>query len=402
MNHPRRIEPTHTLLIGDVQEQLATLPADSVDCVVTSPPYWGLRDYGAEGQLGLEATPEAYLERMVTVLREVRRVLAAHGSLWLNVGDAYVRDAGVDRLPTTLGGPRVPSSWSNRAQPQRIKNAGPLAAKQLLGMPWRLAFALQADGWWLRADVIWSKPNPMPESVTDRPTKAHEYVFLLTKQPRYFYDAEAVREPAKDGRRNWNGGENFKGGDIARRHGNTSVTGGDPEAGHNLRSVWAISTQPYPEAHFATYPEELVRRCLLAGCPERVCVTCGKPSERIVKRTPMVVRPAPKRTAAQEADPGGKFRTAVGGTVESEAVSETVGWSDCGHNDYRRGRVLDPFAGSGTTLVVARQLGLESIGIELNPDYAVLIDKRMARWWDKPKRTRDLVDDSQPTLFLMP
>ena len=271
-------------------EVLSELPSESVNCVVTSPPYWALRDYGAEGQLGLEPTPEEYVARMVEVFREVRRVLRVDGTCWLNLGDSY----------------------------SHAKAAGNTKPKDLLGIPWLVAFALQADGWYLRADVIWSKPNPMPESVTDRPTKAHEYVFLLSRSSRYFFDQEAVREPHTFNRY---GGKTVR--EVQKEHKqppdgtNAASLGGRPRdcfpgSGRNIRSVWEIATQPYPEAHFATFPEELVRRCLLAGCPQD-------------------------------------------------------------------GTVIDPFAGSGTTGLVARKHGRRSILIELNPSYCELAAKRLAQ-----------------------
>lgn len=192
------------VLHGDALEQLRTLPDESVHCCVTSPPYWGLRDYGVPGQIGLEPTPAEYVARMVEVFGEVRRVLRGDGTLWMNLGDSYIHGTGRDRMPTTIAGPAVPAGWSNRAQPQRIRGAWDLGAKQMLGMPWRVAFALQAAGWWLRSDIIWAKPNPMPESVTDRPTKSHEYVFLLAKAERYYYDADAIAEPiSTDPRENY-------------------------------------------------------------------------------------------------------------------------------------------------------------------------------------------------------
>src|SRR5215472_5806675 len=216
------------LLLGDCRAVLLTLPADSVHCVVTSPPYWGLRDYGIEGQLGLEPTPEEYVERMVAVFHEVRRVLRDDGTCWANMGDTF-------------------------------------SDKQLVGMPWRLAFALQADGWFLRSDIIWAKPNPMPESVTDRPTKAHEYVFLLTKSARYYYDADAVREPWADDRLGGSATRSLRYSELSGRNGDHGLGPPPPFAGRNLRSVWTIATAPYPEAHFATFPPELARRCIVAG-----------------------------------------------------------------------------------------------------------------------------------------
>jgi hypothetical protein len=253
----------------------------------------------------------------------------------------------------------------------------------MVPIPWMVAMALQADGWYLRSDIVWSKPNPMPESVTDRPTKAHEYVFLLTKQPRYWFDAEAVRERsitndprrpytsngALDGRGVWHSGERRDGDDFSAR---------------NVRSVWTIATQPYPEAHFATYPEELVRRCLLAGCPEWVCRTCGKPRERLVEE--IVSRPK-SELRGKYAAPDASVRIGGGGSTiglsnwhdgRNDKVTRSLGWSDCGHNDdYRPGRVLDPFLGSGTTALVARRHGRACVGIELNPAYAQLAARRL-------------------------
>jgi DNA modification methylase len=245
---------------GDCREELARLEPESVQTCVTSPPYWGLRDYGTEGQLGLEPTPEQYVENLVAVFREVRRVLRDDGTVWLNLGDSY---AGSGKGPS--------NSYDRPAQNMSNVAAAPnrwqfiphgIKAKDLVGIPWRVAFALQADGWWLRSDIIWAKPNPMPESVTDRPTRSHEYIFLLTKSARYFYDAEAVREQGKD----WSTGGPGTGitptlhygadnggneglSDLASRY-----KSGEQAAGRNRRSVWTVTTQPYPEAHFATFP----------------------------------------------------------------------------------------------------------------------------------------------------
>jgi DNA modification methylase len=224
-----------TVLEGDSREVLATLPSESAQCCVTSPPYFGLRDYGNDGQIGLEATPDAYVAQLVAVFREVRRVLKDDGTLWLNLGDSYARTGGTDRKVSETA-----QVGSTRNTLQQIQNRTTTAAqfgakeKDLLGIPWRVAFALQADGWYLRSDIIWHKPNPMPESVTDRPTKAHEYVFLLSKSTRYFYDAEAIAEQAELNTR-------------------------------NARTVWPIATKPFKGAHFATMPSELAERCIKAG-----------------------------------------------------------------------------------------------------------------------------------------
>ena len=323
-----------TLYNGDALDVLRELPDESVDCVITSPPYWGLRDYGVPGQLGLEPTPEEYVTRMVEVFREVRRVMAKHGTCWVNMGDSYMGGGG-GNYGSGVSNTHGQHLTNVRNRPDFIAKTG-CKAKDLVGIPWMLAFALRADGWYLRSDIVWSKPNPMPESVTDRPTKAHEYVFLLSKQPRYFFDQEAVREKYDDParmatRREVSGPATYhydpaSGGRTAgaavgpdgRRK--TVVRGADgsiqhrdgerwPNSGRNIRSVWEIATQPFPEAHFATFPEELVRRCLLAGCPEN-------------------------------------------------------------------GVCLDPFMGSGTTALVARKHGRRCVGIELSAEYCELIQRR--------------------------
>jgi DNA modification methylase len=294
---------------GDAIEQLNELPEGIAQTCVTSPPYWGLRDYGNEGQLGLESTPDDYVARIVDVFRSVRRVLRDDGTLWLNLGDSYAGAACglVDGAGSSDGG-------VGRGNAPKMSRAGNgLKPKDLVGIPWRVAFALQVDGWYLRSDIIWAKPNPMPESVTDRPTKSHEYVFLLSKSAKYFYDAEAIKQDAKypnDKRRSIGseGAWNIDG----RRRGENG--GGKPydhdTSKSNARSVWTITTKPYAEAHFATFPVELPERCIKAGSRE-------------------------------------------GDTV------------------------LDPFMGSGTTAWVARHLGRKAIGCELNADYIGIAARRL-------------------------
>jgi DNA modification methylase len=257
-------EPRARLYVGDCREALASMPAESVQCCVTSPPYWGLRDYGVEGQLGLESTPEEYVARMVEVFREVRRVLLPDGVLWLNLGDSY---SGTGKSGGGAQGRRWDVAGAASDVGKGTWKPPPLGLKpkDLVGIPWAVAFALRTDGWWLRSDCIWSKPNPMPESVTDRPTKAHEYVFLLTKSESYFYDSDAVREPMVAGA---NGSTFTRGKTAAAAEQLRPVGNGervDNPLGRNMRTVWRISTQPYDGAHFATMPPELARRCILAG-----------------------------------------------------------------------------------------------------------------------------------------
>ena len=342
--------PSITILTGDWVDRLRSLPDESVHCCVTSPPYWGLRDYGIAGQLGLENTPEEYVAKMVEGFREVRRVLRDDGTLWLNLGDSYTSGGRKELDPgqSTIHPAYEGDSFKDGLRPETPTGLKP---KDLVGIPWRVAFALQADGWYLRQDIIWHKPNPMPESVTDRCTKAHEYLFLLSKSEKYYYDQEAILEPCSEStharlsqnvqdqigsfranggaktngamkavaRKSWHGSE-FHDGRNALLHPNVgknrikdnlsmdSALAIMPER-RNKRSVWSVPTSAFTDAHFATFPPDLIKPCILAGCP-------------------------------------------VGGTV------------------------LDPFGGSGTTGQVALELGRSAVLIELNPDYVKLIEQR--------------------------
>lgn len=247
------------IINADVLDGLRSLPDGSVRCCVTSPPYWGLRDYGKEGQIGLEPTPEEYVSKLVEVFREVRRVLADDGTVWLNLGDSYAANRSYQVTP---------SKWPGLKQGQSASVPDGLKPKDLVGIPWRVAFALQSDGWWLRQDLIWSKPNPMPESVRDRCTKAHEYVFLLSKAARYYYDIDAIKESAsgrscgnKPGGRSGSRAKGFEVRDfskVADKKYHTRIR----------RSVWNLPTQPYKGAHFAVMPQALVEPCILAGSAE--------------------------------------------------------------------------------------------------------------------------------------
>ena len=302
------------IIPGDCIAGLRTLPDASVHCCVTSPPYWGLRDYGHDGQIGLEPTPEAYVARMVEVFREVRRVLRDDGTCWVNLGDSYASSGQSGKQNGVNEYARRERGQKDNGPKQAARKYGraptPLGCKpkDLVGIPWRVAFALQADGWWLRQDIIWAKPNPMPESAKDRCTKAHEYVFLLSKSKQYYYDAEAVSEPSADPGRVRNDSVGGASHVERQQHSLGGVVSG--YLTRNRRSVWTVTTKPYSGAHFAVMPPDLVEPCIKAGCPE-------------------------------------------GGTV------------------------LDPFAGSGTTLAVAAELGRNAIGCELNPDYIELAERRI-------------------------
>ena len=323
---------------GDALSVLKTLPDESVHCCVTSPPYWGLRDYGVDGQIGLEESIDEHLKNLVAVFREVRRVLRNDGTLWVNYGDAY---SGSWKGKRKEGAPITGIQKSHKGSyesPTPILKSG-LAPKNLFGLPWRLAFALQDDGWILRSDIIWEKPNAMPESVQDRPTRSHEYIFMLSKKARYFYDLEAIKEPAVYGvdhpARSFDRsqgkmtsleipGQNTpqhrkrqpsrKKGDFDSKYKGT----GHHESFRavvdfrNKRTIWRVATKPFKEAHFATFPPDLIRPCILAGCPEK-------------------------------------------------------------------GTVLDPFFGSGTTGLVAIEENRRFIGIELNPEYIELAKSRLLK-----------------------
>lgn len=388
----------HYILVGDVLDGLSAMPAGSARCCVTSPPYWGLRDYGVEGQIGLEATPELFLERMVAVFRGVWRVLADDGTCWVNMGDCYATGAGSAGSPggDCFGKANevVDAGSFPASQPNRMPIAG-LKPKDLVGMPWRLALALQADGWWLRSDIVWHKPNPMPESVTDRPTKSHEYIFLLTKAERYFYDAEAIKEPSVDPEshrgRNPRNDDRFVGQAFSETRGGFSkIKAGTTYPTRSARTVWTIATQAYGEAHFATFPEEIPTRCIKAGTSERgKCPACGAAWRRVVERVDTGVRQ--KMADGWDVGEGGHSTIHRGGRSKGEAgvpvlTSRTTGWEPgcaCGGIDGALSPVpdvvLDPFVGSGTTLLVANKLGRDAVGCELNPEYAAMAERRIGQ-----------------------
>lgn len=392
------------IITADVLDGLAQLEPDTVQCVVTSPPYWSLRDYGVAGQIGLEPTLGEYVEKMVGVFREVRRVLRSDGTLWLNMGDSY----------NAYNGGAGPSSQFSKTQSEQRPHLPSgfglqrksLKTKDLIGIPWRVALALQAAGWYLRSDIIWSKPSPMPESVTDRPTRAHEYIFLLTKARRYYYDADAVREgvtgnahPRGDGVNpkaqpvptGWDTGpgtHRAKTGRYPKSKQNASFSGAVTKlvSSRNLRTVWTIASQPYPEAHFATFPTALPETCIRAGTSAwGCCAECGAPWVRVVEKT-YHSEPTYKSGKESEKDRIGEGRNRNVTRMGDGVSIKTTDWQPaCDHDAARVPcTVLDPFAGAGTTLLVARALHRHAIGIELNPEYADLARKRCSRPWELP------------------
>ena len=325
----------NTIINGNSLEVLKSLPDNSIDCCVTSPPYYALRDYGCDGQIGLEETPEKYIESLCDVFSEVRRVLTPEGTLWLNIGDSYNGNK-VGNIEV------VKNKKVSESNDFHKKLCGGAKPKDLIGIPWMLAFALRSQGWYLRQDIIWHKPNPMPESVTDRCTKSHEYIFLMSKSQKYYFDYEAIQEPCADqSRTNYACGNRTNGinkdrndNDFGERSKNwkprtkncqydgqkpnsfhLSRENGEPDKEYyvrNKRDVWSVNVKPCSEAHFATYPFELIKPCILAGCPEN-------------------------------------------------------------------GIVLDPFMGSGTTAIVARSLNRNYLGVELNPEYIKIAHKRLEK-----------------------
>ena len=409
-----------TLYLGDCIESMRTMPDASVHTCVTSPPYFGLRDYGHDGQIGLEQTPDEYVEKLVEVFREVRRVLRDDGTVWLNLGDSYA-GAGYSNHRNTGGAQRSDGGKQKHLNGSGLKN------KNLIGIPWRVAFALQADGWYLRQDIIWHKPNPMPESVRDRCTKAHEYIFLLSKGPKYYFDAEAIKEPvspdmlrrAKAGHTRGQGKLDKSRNDAATVR-PTNITG----TTRNRRSVWTVTTKPFKGAHFATFPPDLIRPCILAGCHpkgrrcdcdeviasptgsgpiEDPTMQTGRAGMNRTRRDDEGTRPITRREQRHEAiemkasphrqemerECGPAFahyiRTDRSGARplpnDIRKKYMEAGWiteaPPCTHPIEEAGTVLDPFGGSGTTALVALEEGRNAVLCELNPDYIALAHKRL-------------------------
>jgi DNA modification methylase len=413
-----------TILQGDCRTVLAGLPAESVQCVVTSPPYYSLRDYGHPDQIGLEETPAEYVAALVDVFRQVRRVLRPDGVVWLNLGDTYARnpakgqhkpgDSGKQAYLYDHGGGRASSTCavvSSRRYTEGSSDGGVqrgdrpgtrsvgLKEKDLMGIPWRVAFALQDDGWWLRRDVIWDKPNALPESVTDRPSGSHEYVFLLTRSANYYYDADAIREPHSDVSlarldRGRSAGHKYEDGPGDQTIANDLSHACHPN-GRNKRSVWRVNTANYKGSHYATFPPDLIAPMILAGTSERgCCPNCRAPWERIT----------------QKGEPDREWQRRCGGNADGEYHGQgtkdyeragvqnpssvkarilagmrdrkTVGWRptcDCPRHEPVPCTCLDPFGGSGTVGEVATKLGRQAVLVELNPEYVTQAERRNAQ-----------------------
>ena len=428
-------------LQGDVLDKLKELDNNSIDCVVTSPPYWGLRDYGTasydggdpncqhtitdgivdnknnklierpdrasdkkncvkcgakriDKQLGLEPTYQEHIQNIVELFRAMKPKLKDSATVWLNYGDSYA---------ATVNGTKVKDMKKN-LQKNRIKNKGKtngvyddrgfidkpfstiqgsLKPKDLVMVPNRIAIALQDDGWWIRSEIIWHKPNPMPESTKDRPTSAHEKIWLITKNKKYYYDADAIREPTTDSYKGKRG--------LVKKRNKTQSAMQDrvfnipyrPSNTKNKRNVWTITTKPCKEAHFATFPKDLIEPCIKAGCPEKVCVECGTPYKKNYNR---------KRIRRDELDPAdhryrpnkykGAYEEINGKGDAGYQSSEFIGFEkdcNCKTDKFESGVVLDPFGGSGTTGIVAQSLNRKSIMIELNPEYIKIAKKRIEK-----------------------
>jgi len=347
------------------------LAAKSVHTIVTSPPYYGLRDYGIDEQIGLEVTPDEYIANLVAVFRECKRILRDDGTLWVNIGDSYNGSA-----PNQSGQNGYNDGRENRDKRYSTGGVNGLKPKDLIGIPWMLAFALRADGWYLRQDIIWAKPNPMPESVKDRCTKSHEYIFLLSKSARYYYDNEAVMEDAAGGRERF-GGAKYGDKGLDKSRNDTARFDETIVSVRNKRDVWTVTTKPYKGAHYATFNPELIKPCILAGAPETCCAKCGAPYERVVDREKP---PAEVYTDSRKPDDIAAVSNPELGKVGmgqklqdwyNEHPQTTTGFQptcDC-NAGTSSGIVFDPFVGSGTTVATAIQLGRKGIGLDLSLTY---------------------------------
>ena len=360
---------------GDCLERLQELEDNSIDCVVTSPPYWGLRDYNISKQIGLEPKLDDHIKVIVKVFRKLKRVLKKEGTVWLNYGDCYATAKNGRDASNIRGDDRTFRNKPFTTIQGILKN------KDLCLLPARIAIALQEDGWYIRSEIIWHKPNPMPESVRDRPTSAHEKIWLITKSPKYYYDYEAIKEPFSNGTylryHNQKNILKYQQGSLVAHAGKKTngpmkpVISGNKR---NKRNVWTVTTKPFKEAHFATFPKDLIEPCIKAGCPEKVCVECGKPQVKEFYRDKSTL-PVKRNKRDGDSD------RAVGGVyqkwMEENPVQITIKPScDC-NKGFKPGVVLDPFAGAGTVGLVCKKLNRNAILIELNPDYIEIAKNRI-------------------------
>jgi len=368
------------IYIGNCLETLQKMDDQSVNTCITSPPYWGLRDYnGEEEQLGLEDTPELFVDNLVKVFREVKRVLKDDGTVWLNLGDTYSSHKDCKSTAQSLAkGTQaevahvIDKGRSVSRNTKKLKQAG-LKNKDLIGIPWRVALALQADGWYLRQDIIWHKPNPMPESVKDRCTKSHEYIFLLSKNVKYYFDYEAIKEDAVGNSPNNKKPHKHQGQPFSRTKEN--LVNIQAVEKRNKRSVWTVTTKPFKGAHFATFPMDLIEPCVLAGCPEKICSSCSKPYERVMQK--------PKPLKVKRGRRAGTDDRLIGGVLDKynkENPPIDLGLQkqcDCNTNETKAGTVLDPFGGSGTTAIVANKHNRNAVMCELNKEYIDIAKERI-------------------------
>jgi DNA modification methylase len=375
---------SNTFLQGDALAMLKSLPDECVQMVCTSPPYYGLRAYLPDGhpdkalEVGLEETPAAYVAKLVEVFREVKRVLRSDGVAWVNLGDSYAGSMkGMGSDGKAYGGPKQQTNKGSINIGCPDWSACGLRPKSLLGIPWRVAFALQEDGWILRADCIWHKTNAMPESVKDRPTKAHEYVFLLSKNERYFYDSDAIKESVAmaDRRGNVRIAYDGKGNPDSRAFSGNATWLGQDESGRNKRSVWSLPTVPFPGSHFAVMAPKLAETCILAGTSPQACEHCGAPWQRVTE-VERILPAAPSGNAEIK-----RWNTETRQEhLGDRTITHQKGWQPictCTQEGTGRCIVLDPFSGAGTTSYVAMQHGRKYIGIELNPEYILMAEKRL-------------------------
>tara|TARA_R100001443_G_scaffold96496_1_gene103324 strand:+ start:402 stop:1547 length:1146 start_codon:yes stop_codon:yes gene_type:complete len=373
---------TNYTLIGDVREKLKELPDKSIQMCVTSPPYWALRNYDdQEKQLGLEKTPEEFIKNLVDVFAEVHRVLRDDGTLWLNLGDTYSSQRWAKKGSFTTDAQPI-NNFKDTHRAIAPEKTTDLPPKSLVGIPWKVAIALQEWGWILRQDIIWAKKNCMPESVKDRFTKNHEYIFLFSKQPKYFFNQ--VLEPVKNNtvKKRTIKGSGMRPDEIKKLK--KGGTAGYTNNMRNKRSVWNMRTASYKEAHFAVFPPELAETCIKAGCPEKICSECGTPYKKVVKRKKLNIKIEKSESERFSVNLKNNHRK-IGGQYDKELKKNPLidkglqKQCDCKTDETKAGIVLDCFMGSGTTAMVAQNLFRKWIGVELNPEYEKLIRKRTAQ-----------------------